>query len=103
MKSFASTPWTKRSQIIIALDIGTTHSAVSFAFLNRGGPQSVHRVVEWPGQEAQRSESKIPSILWYDSDKKVFMIVCVSTRLGLMVVSSRVGGIVWRRGAYPSS
>jgi hypothetical protein len=32
-----------------------------------GGQQVVRRVASWPGQAAQRDESKIPSIIWYDS------------------------------------
>ncbi len=29
------------------------------------------RVNEWPGQEAHNSESKIPTLVWYDGKKKV--------------------------------
>ena len=29
------------------------------------------RVSEWPGQEAHKGESKIPTLVWYDRNKKV--------------------------------
>jgi len=41
-------------------------AAVAYAYLYTGGPQVVKRVASWPGQAAQRYESKIPSIVWYD-------------------------------------
>lgn len=44
----------------------TYSAAVAYAYLYPGGPQVVKRVASWPGQAAQRYESKIPSIVWYD-------------------------------------
>ena len=29
------------------------------------------RVSEWPGQEAHKGECKIPTLVWYDRNKKV--------------------------------
>jgi predicted small integral membrane protein len=43
---------------------------VSYAYLYPKGPQQVQRVSRWPGQEDQKNESKIPSLIWYDSSKK---------------------------------
>ncbi|KAL5634436.1 hypothetical protein ACGC1H_002480 [Rhizoctonia solani] len=70
MKVFAEGAWNRPPKIILGIDIGTTRSAVSFAYLYPGGSQSLHRVTAWPGQEAQEGESKIPTLVYYDTDKK---------------------------------
>ena len=45
----------------------TVHlAAIAYAYLYSNGPQVVKRVSEWPGQRAQRYESKVPTIVWYD-------------------------------------
>ncbi|KDQ12450.1 hypothetical protein BOTBODRAFT_34427 [Botryobasidium botryosum FD-172 SS1] len=67
MRPFASEPWRQGAKIVIGFDIGTTQTAVSFTYLYPGGLQSLHRVVQWPGQENDGGEAKIPSLVWYDS------------------------------------
>jgi len=62
--------WEGDSKIVIGIDIGTTQSGVAFAFLQKGVEQVIHRVTRWPGQEAQNQQSKIPTLVWYDLDKK---------------------------------
>ncbi|CAE6366755.1 unnamed protein product, partial [Rhizoctonia solani] len=68
MKVFAEDAWSGPSKIILGVDIGTTQSAVAFAYLRPGRPQSLRRVGEWPGQVAQ--ETKFPTLVYYDSDNK---------------------------------
>ncbi|QRV92570.1 heat shock protein 70 kDa 12A [Ceratobasidium sp. AG-Ba] len=63
-------PWDGKSKIVIGIDIGTTQSGVAFAFLQKGIDQVVHRVTQWPGQEAQNQQSKIPTLVWYSLDGK---------------------------------
>ncbi|KAF8603219.1 hypothetical protein BDV93DRAFT_493895 [Ceratobasidium sp. AG-I] len=70
MRNFSKDVWPGESQIILGIDIGTTHSAVSFAHLFKGGPQTLHRVTDWPGQKAQKGESKIPTLVYYDSNNQ---------------------------------
>jgi len=50
MRPFADEPWSQGAKLIVAFDIGTTQTAVSFAHLYFGGSQILHRVVHWPGQ-----------------------------------------------------
>ncbi|CAE6478927.1 unnamed protein product [Rhizoctonia solani] len=50
-------PWEGDTKIVIGIDIGTTQSGVAFAFLQNG-------------QEAHNQQSKIPTLVWYDTDKK---------------------------------
>ncbi|CAE6407183.1 hypothetical protein ACGC1H_005417 [Rhizoctonia solani] len=68
-KSFED-PWDGPSKIVIGIDIGSTQSGVAYAFLQQGARQSIHRVTQWPGQEAQNLHGKIPTVLWYDSTNK---------------------------------
>jgi hypothetical protein len=35
-----------------------------------GGPQNAQRVARWPGQESQKAETKIPSVIYYDDNRK---------------------------------
>ena len=35
------------------------------------GTQSVTRVSEWPGQEAHKTDSKVPTLIWYDQHGNV--------------------------------
>ncbi|KAG9126356.1 hypothetical protein FRC07_003749 [Ceratobasidium sp. 392] len=64
-KPFRGT-WDGESKIVIGIDIGTTQSGVAFAFLQKGVEQTIHRVTQWPGQEAHNQQSKIPTLVWYD-------------------------------------
>ncbi|KAF8707544.1 ATP binding, partial [Rhizoctonia solani] len=70
MKSFSDEPWKGESKIILGIDLGTTHSAVSFAYLYQGDRQVVRRVTKWPGQEAHKDHSKIPTLVYYDKDNE---------------------------------
>ncbi|ELU37938.1 hypothetical protein AG1IA_08033 [Rhizoctonia solani AG-1 IA] len=69
-KSFSDEPWKGESKIILGIDLGTTHSAVSFAYLYQGDRQVVRRVTKWPGQEAHKDHSKIPTLVYYDKDNE---------------------------------
>ncbi|KAF8594083.1 hypothetical protein BDV93DRAFT_183817 [Ceratobasidium sp. AG-I] len=64
-------PWDGPSKIAIGIDIGTTQSGVSFAYLQEGAEQTIHRVTQWPGQESQNQHGKIPTIVWYEANKAV--------------------------------
>lgn len=63
-------PWEGESKIVVGIDIGTTQSGVAFTFLQTGANQTIHRVTKWPGQEVHNQQSKIPTLVWYDSSKK---------------------------------
>ncbi|KAI0078813.1 hypothetical protein K474DRAFT_1593468 [Panus rudis PR-1116 ss-1] len=52
--------------LVIALDIGTTFSGVSYAILEPGEVPKIHGVTRFPGQEHVAGNSKIPSIMYYD-------------------------------------
>ncbi|PCH42423.1 hypothetical protein WOLCODRAFT_89826 [Wolfiporia cocos MD-104 SS10] len=57
--------------LILALDIGTTFSGVSYAILEPGEIPKIHGVTRFPGQEHVAGNSKIPSIMYYDQSGKM--------------------------------
>ncbi|CAE6446619.1 Heat shock 70 kDa protein 12A OS=Homo sapiens GN=HSPA12A PE=1 SV=2 [Rhizoctonia solani AG-1 IB] len=62
--------WEGENKIVVGIDIGTTQSGVAFAFLEKDQEQKIQRVTHWPGQEAQALASKIPTLVWYNTDKE---------------------------------
>ncbi|KAI0661700.1 hypothetical protein C8Q70DRAFT_910546 [Cubamyces menziesii] len=52
--------------LVLALDVGTTFSGVSYAILEPGEVPKIHGVTRFPGQEHVAGNSKIPSIMYYD-------------------------------------
>ncbi|CAE6485509.1 unnamed protein product [Rhizoctonia solani] len=63
-------PWEGESKIVVGIDVGTTQSGVAFTFLQNGVDQTIHRVTKWPGQEVHSLQSKIPTVIWYDTNNK---------------------------------
>ncbi|KAG8682335.1 hypothetical protein FRC09_016839, partial [Ceratobasidium sp. 395] len=70
MRTFVEGPWQLPAKLILGIDIGTTHSTVSFAYLYPSGPQSLHGTRCWPGYEHRQDEIKIPTVVWYDRNGK---------------------------------
>ncbi|KAJ7285065.1 hypothetical protein C8J57DRAFT_1432280 [Mycena rebaudengoi] len=57
--------------LVLAIDVGTTFSGVSYAILEPGSVPKIHGVTRFPGQEHVAGNCKIPSILWYDSSGRM--------------------------------
>ncbi|KAI6108131.1 hypothetical protein F5141DRAFT_1120837 [Pisolithus sp. B1] len=57
--------------LVIALDVGTTFSGVSYAILEPGEVPKIYGVTRFPGQEHVAGNCKIPSILYYDQNGTV--------------------------------
>lgn len=64
--------WKEDNTIMIGIDIGSTQSGVAFTFLQKGARQIIYRVGRWPGQ-ASESQSKIPTLIWYDKRGKAVL------------------------------
>ncbi|KAH9917533.1 uncharacterized protein B0H18DRAFT_1214541 [Fomitopsis serialis] len=60
-------------KLVLAIDVGTTYSGVSFCVLDPGKVPEVHSVIRYPGQEGENKarDTKIPSVLYYDEDGEV--------------------------------
>ncbi|KAF9047811.1 hypothetical protein BJ165DRAFT_1468259 [Panaeolus papilionaceus] len=57
----------KKRKLVIAFDVGTTYSGISYAILDPGHVPEIRGVTQFPGQENVGGDCKIPSILYYDS------------------------------------
>ncbi|KIM20879.1 hypothetical protein M408DRAFT_333772 [Serendipita vermifera MAFF 305830] len=57
--------YTGTEKIVIGVDIGTTQSAVSFAYLYPDSFTRVRMVNKWPGQPESVGSSKIPTLVAY--------------------------------------
>ncbi|KAF8638101.1 hypothetical protein AX17_002441 [Amanita inopinata Kibby_2008] len=61
-------------RIVIAFDVGTTFSGVSYTILEPGQPPQIQGVTQFPGQQKIGGDSKIPSIVCYDRDGNVVAV-----------------------------
>ncbi|KAI0315432.1 hypothetical protein OF83DRAFT_1173829, partial [Amylostereum chailletii] len=61
-----------KRRLVIAFDLGTTFSGVSYAVLDPGRVPEIRAVTRYPGQDA--GDSKVQTIIHYDSKGKVVAI-----------------------------
>ncbi|KAG1886692.1 hypothetical protein F4604DRAFT_1723101 [Suillus subluteus] len=54
-------------KLVLAFDIGITHSSVSYCMLTPGKVPIICSVNRYPGQECIGGDSKIPSLLYYNT------------------------------------
>ncbi|RDB20703.1 Heat shock protein 12A [Hypsizygus marmoreus] len=60
-------PYTGSSRkLVLAFDVGTTYSGVSYSVLNPGQVPEIKAVTRFPAQEEVKGYSKIPTIIYYD-------------------------------------
>ncbi|KAF8338405.1 hypothetical protein F5887DRAFT_1062996 [Amanita rubescens] len=57
--------------LVVAIDVGTTFSGVSYAILEPGEIPKIHGVTRFPGQEHVAGNTKIPSAIYYDKQGKL--------------------------------
>ncbi|PCH36668.1 hypothetical protein WOLCODRAFT_127499 [Wolfiporia cocos MD-104 SS10] len=59
-------------KLVLAFDVGATHSRISYALLDPGEVPQIQTVTRYPGQAV--GDSKIRTILWYNSDGSVHSV-----------------------------
>ncbi|SJL14079.1 uncharacterized protein ARMOST_17534 [Armillaria ostoyae] len=65
-------PYGGRNQkLVIALDLGTTFSGVSYSILDPGIAPKIKGVTRFPAQENAGGDAKIPTIMYYDKSGEV--------------------------------
>ncbi|PCH36674.1 hypothetical protein WOLCODRAFT_157373 [Wolfiporia cocos MD-104 SS10] len=74
-------------KLVLALDIGTTFSGVSYAILDHGEIPTIRTVTRYPGQENAAGDSKIPSILYYSPNGTVHSIGAEADEPGMALVA----------------
>ncbi|CAA7260321.1 unnamed protein product [Cyclocybe aegerita] len=59
-------------KLVLAFDVGTTFSGISYSILDPGRSPEIRGVTRFPGQhESYNGSSKIPTIIYYDKNGKV--------------------------------
>ena len=80
-------PYTGKSKLVVAFDVGTTFSGISYCILERGQVPEINGVtrralrllrlifldnsLRFPGQPQVGGAAKVPSLLFYDKSGKV--------------------------------
>ncbi|EDR07806.1 uncharacterized protein LACBIDRAFT_297982 [Laccaria bicolor S238N-H82] len=60
-----------RRKLVMAIDVGTTFSCVSYSILDPGVVPVIQSVTRYPGHQSSSGGLKIPSVLYYDQEGKV--------------------------------
>ncbi|PPR01390.1 hypothetical protein CVT24_006228 [Panaeolus cyanescens] len=58
-------------RLVIAFDVGTTYSGISYSILDPGQTPEIKGVTKFPAQDHVHGSSKIPTVLYYDKSGKV--------------------------------
>ncbi|KAF8345176.1 hypothetical protein F5887DRAFT_218796 [Amanita rubescens] len=90
------TPYKGRQRkLLIALDVGTTFSGVSYSILEPGKPPETFSVNRFPAQI--HGHSKIPSVLYYDADGVAHAIGAEAVQDGIEEIAKDSG---WTKAAW---
>ncbi|KAF9047819.1 hypothetical protein BJ165DRAFT_1527082 [Panaeolus papilionaceus] len=60
-----------KRQLVVAFDVGTTFSGISYAILEPGCIPEIRGVTQFPGQENVGGDCKIPTVLYYDASGRL--------------------------------
>lgn len=71
-------------KLVLAFDIGTTYSGISYSILDPGQVPEIKGVTRFPSQERVGGDSKIPTIMYYDQDGQVRAVGAEAMREGLL-------------------
>ncbi|EAU91962.2 hypothetical protein CC1G_11148 [Coprinopsis cinerea okayama7 len=72
-------------KLVVAFDIGTTFSGVSYKIIDPGNTTNTHTVTRFPGQDHVGSTSKIPTVIWYDRESKPAAVGAEAVEDGIAV------------------
>ncbi|PPQ98997.1 hypothetical protein CVT24_003479 [Panaeolus cyanescens] len=68
MSTSSKLPYTgTQRKLVIAFDVGTTFSGISYAILDPGEVPEICGVTQFPAQKSVGADCKIPTILYYDT------------------------------------
>ncbi|KAK7472172.1 hypothetical protein VKT23_000294 [Stygiomarasmius scandens] len=70
--------------LLIAIDVGTTFSGVSYCLLDPGLVPEIKAVTRFPAQEHVGGDAKIPSIIYYGQDGSVEAVGAEAVRDGIL-------------------
>ncbi|KDR69801.1 hypothetical protein GALMADRAFT_145198 [Galerina marginata CBS 339.88] len=70
-------------KLVLAFDVGTTFSGISYSILDPGEVPEIRGVTRYPAQEHVGGDSKIPTIVYYDKQGKVRAVGAEAMREGI--------------------
>ncbi|KAF8901894.1 hypothetical protein CPB84DRAFT_909984 [Gymnopilus junonius] len=70
-------------KLVLAFDVGTTFSGVSYSILDPGEVPDIRGVTRYPAQEHVGGDSKIPTIIYYDKEGNVRAVGAEAMREGI--------------------
>ncbi|KAF9465198.1 hypothetical protein BDZ94DRAFT_415086 [Collybia nuda] len=70
-------------KLLIAFDVGTTYSGVSYSILDPGQVPEIKGVTRFPAQERVGGDSKIPTIIYYNRNGEVEVVGAEATSEGV--------------------
>ncbi|EFI28066.1 hypothetical protein CC1G_14092 [Coprinopsis cinerea okayama7 len=79
--------------LVIAFDVGTTFSGVSYSVLDPGAVPEIRTVTRFPSQDQVGGDSKIPTIVYYDREDKVVAVGAEAVREGIQGVAEEGGWV----------
>ncbi|KAF8161525.1 hypothetical protein B0H34DRAFT_781971 [Crassisporium funariophilum] len=82
-----------RRKLVLAFDIGTTYSGISYSFLDPGQAPIVKGVTRFPAHEQISGASKIPTIIYYDKEGNVRAVGAEATRDGAFELAEDEGWV----------
>ncbi|KAF5317358.1 hypothetical protein D9611_003533 [Ephemerocybe angulata] len=70
-------------RLLLALDIGTTFSGISYSILDPGNVPEIRPVTRFPSQERVGGDTKIPTVIYYDNVGKPCAIGAETLKEGI--------------------
>ncbi|KAJ3575399.1 hypothetical protein NP233_g1121 [Leucocoprinus birnbaumii] len=74
-------------KLVIAFDVGTTYSGISYSILDPGREPEVKPVTRFPSRAKVGGDAKVPSVIYYDSDGIPQAIGAETEREGLEAIA----------------
>ncbi|KAF8805120.1 hypothetical protein BYT27DRAFT_7243300 [Phlegmacium glaucopus] len=76
-----------RRKLVLAFDVGTTYSGISYSVLDPGQVPEIKGVTRFPAHEHISGASKIPTVIYYDQNGKVKAVGAEAMKEGIFEVA----------------
>ncbi|RXW14414.1 hypothetical protein EST38_g11441 [Candolleomyces aberdarensis] len=82
-----------RRKLVLAFDVGTTYSGISYSILDPGQVPEIKGVTRFPANEQISGSSKIPTVIYYDKVGNVRAVGAEAMREGIHETASDEGWV----------
>ncbi|KAF5332092.1 hypothetical protein D9611_008026 [Ephemerocybe angulata] len=82
-----------RRKLVLAFDVGTTFSGVSYCVLDPGSVPEIKGVTRFPAHEQVSGASKIPTVLYYDGEGNVKAVGAEALQEGIFEQAEEEGWV----------